>query len=135
MAGLDLNRMWKDPSKRLTPAIYHAKQMLRRLKEDRDVVLFCDLHGHSRKHNIFCYGCGPTADNRLAERIFPRMLAQAGQVFSFRDCSFKVQRSKESTARVVGFKELGIANSFTLEASFAGANFGAENGRHFTPKV
>ena len=99
----------QDPSKRLTPTIYHAKHMLRRLKEDRDVVLFCDLHGHSRKHNIFCYGCGPTPDNRLAERIFPRLLARNSTVFSYRDCSFKVQRSKESTARVVGFKEHGIA--------------------------
>ena len=45
LAGLDLNRMWRDPSKRLTPPIYAAKAMIRRLKEDRDVVLFCDLHG------------------------------------------------------------------------------------------
>ena len=30
--------MWKEPSRQLTPSIFHAKQMLRRLKEDRDVV-------------------------------------------------------------------------------------------------
>ena len=34
LAGLDLNRMWKDPSKRLTPTVWHAKQMMRRLQED-----------------------------------------------------------------------------------------------------
>jgi hypothetical protein len=29
-----------------------------------------------------------------------------------------MEKSKESTARVVVFKEFGIANSFTLESSF-----------------
>ena len=38
MAGLDLNRMWKDPSKRLTPAIWHMKQMMRTLQEDREII-------------------------------------------------------------------------------------------------
>jgi len=33
-----------------------------------------------------------------------------------------VQKAKESTARVVIWKELGITNSFTLEASFCGAD-------------
>ena len=28
-----------------------------RLTEDREVVVFCDLHGHSRKQNVFIYGC------------------------------------------------------------------------------
>ena len=140
MAGLDLNRMWKEPSKRLTPAIWHMKQMMRTLQEDREIVLFVDLHGHSRKHNIFCYGCEPktaSMDARLATYLFPRLLwrnSQA-QAFSFSDCTFKVQRSKESTARVVGYKQLGIKNSLTMEASFAGANFGRLAGMHFTPTV
>ena len=44
----------------------------------------------------------------------------------------QVQRAKESTARVVGWRELGIANSYTLEASFAGVNFGQLCGRQYT---
>ena len=27
------------------------------MKEEREVLLFCDFHGHSRKKNIFIYGC------------------------------------------------------------------------------
>ena len=46
-----------------------------------------------------------------------------------------MQRSKESTARVVVFKQLGILNSLTMEASFAGANFGRHAGVHFTPAM
>lgn len=27
--------------------------MLKRFQQDRDIFLYCDLHGHSRKKNIF----------------------------------------------------------------------------------
>ena len=67
--------------------------------------------------------------------IFSRLLWRNSASFSFSDCNFKVQRSKESTARVVVFKQLGILNSLTMEASFAGANFGRHAGVHFTPAM
>jgi hypothetical protein len=138
LAGLDLNRMWRDPSRRLTPTIYATKLMLKRLQEDREVVLFCDLHGHSRKHNVFCYGCEPGKDvppgpRRYAEMVFPRMLWRNSPVFSFSDCSFKISRQKEGTGRVVVRRELGIVNSFTMEASLAGPNFGRLAGTHYGP--
>ncbi|KAK3260044.1 hypothetical protein CYMTET_30984, partial [Cymbomonas tetramitiformis] len=57
LAGVDLNRVWNDPSKKLHPTIHHTKMMIKRLTEDREVVMFCDYHGHSRKRNIFMYGC------------------------------------------------------------------------------
>lgn len=47
------------------------------------------------------------------------------------DCAFAVQRAKEGTGRVVGWKELAITNSFTLEASFCGADFGKYQDLHF----
>lgn len=55
---------------------------------------------------------------------------------SFQDCSFSMRKGRESTARVVVAKELGILNSYTLEGTFAGPNFGAlkdmhMNGNHF----
>ena len=31
--------------------------MMKRFTQDREVVLYADLHGHSRKHNVFAYGC------------------------------------------------------------------------------
>ena len=77
----------------------------------------------------------PSHDTRIAGYLFPRLLWRNSQAFSFSDCSFKIQRSKESTARVVGYKQLGIQNSLTMEASFAGANFGRYAGVHFTPAI
>ena len=49
---------------------------------------------------------------------------QAPDKFSFSGCKFRVRRCKESTARVVMWRQMGIANSFTMEATFCGANFG-----------
>ena len=138
--------MWRDPSRRIMPEIFALKLMMRRLQDDRQVVLYCDLHGHSRKHNVFCYGCdagtGPTAafkgdgaHGRYDGLVFPRLLWRNSPVFSFSDCSFKVQKSKESTARVVVRRELGIVNSFTMEATLAGCNFGRHAGKHLTPDL
>ena len=53
LAGVDLNRCYIDPSKKLHPTVYHLKAMIKKLQEDRDIFLVCDLHGHSRKKNIF----------------------------------------------------------------------------------
>ncbi len=62
---------------------------------------------------------------KLQERVYPMMLHQAlPDVFSYRRCNFKVQDAKSGTGRVVAFRELGLANAFTLEASFAGASTG-----------
>lgn len=50
-----------------------------RLLVEREVVLYCDFHGHSRKNNVFMYGCDGSRDGsetRLQERIFPLMLSK-----------------------------------------------------------
>jgi len=89
-----------------------------------------------RKKNVFMYGCeqreSRSSEARLSERILPRLLWENALVFAFEDCSFAMQKSKDTTARVVVAKELGIANSYTMEASFCGANFGRYNSCHFS---
>lgn len=35
----------------------HGDIVFVRLVAEREVVVFCDLHGHSRKQNVFIYGC------------------------------------------------------------------------------
>jgi hypothetical protein len=133
LAGCDLNRQWQDPSKKLNPTIFNTKMMMKRFMEDREVVMFCDLHGHSRKKNIFMYGCDQAENSvhRLKERIFPRLLAKNSDIFSFADCNFKVQKSKDGCGRVVVARELGLLYAYTMEASFCGANFGRQCDCHF----
>ena len=91
------------------------------------VLLFCDFHGHSRAKDIFIYGCvedrGTTSETdeaRLHAMVFPLLLSQQTSLFSMEKSRFKMARAKESTGRIVVNRELGIKNSFTLEASFCG---------------
>jgi hypothetical protein len=292
LSGADLNRTWREPSQVAHPEIYATKQLVARIvrEQGRHLLLAVDLHGHSRKKNIFMYGCpappppppqlqqqrtypsahhsssssvfitapsgsgsasasplwslsslhpdlsapllslsaaershfNATSDpaaaaaspsaiaithaphrrksskrskkrctgtenatallanlnpNRLCERILPRMLAretiaaaearaaqQAAEAdpsypasivsaavvraealgapgsphatgFSLRECSFSISPGKESTARAVLFREMGVANSYTLEASFCGGgSIGALAGVHFNQR-
>jgi len=111
--------------------------------------MYIDLHGHSRKHNVFMYGCDPiepsinsskkksatvsaSQSNAITNakyqvRSFPRAMAlhEVGKKYlSFSDCSFHVKKGRESTARVVVARELGIFYSYTIEATFCGVNYG-----------
>ena len=89
------------------------------LLEDREVVLYCDLHGHSRHQNIFIYGCENRSDpqRRLQEHVFPYMLSRnAPDMFSYKTCRFHVQKNKEGTGRVEVWN-MGVQNSYTLEVS------------------
>ena len=56
LAGVDLNRVWIAPSQKQHPTIFCIKQLLRQMQGERELFLFCDLHGHSRKKNMFMYG-------------------------------------------------------------------------------
>jgi murein tripeptide amidase MpaA len=59
LMGVDLNRRWKNPSKYLHPTIYYSKSLIKFFnhKKRSGVVMSCDFHGHSRKNNVFMYGC------------------------------------------------------------------------------
>uniref|UniRef100_A0A2K5IXD5 Cytosolic carboxypeptidase 2 n=1 Tax=Colobus angolensis palliatus TaxID=336983 RepID=A0A2K5IXD5_COLAP len=122
LAGRDLNRHYKTILKESFPCIWYTRNMIKRLLEEREVLLYCDFHGHSRKNNIFLYGCNN--NNRkywLHERVFPLMLSKnAPDKFSFHSCNFKVQKCKEGTGRVVMWR-MGILNSYTMESTFGGS--------------
>lgn len=54
-----------------------------------------DMHGHSRKKNIFIFGnTSESSYSRgpVTERTFPFLLSRISPVFSFQDCSFRVQK-------------------------------------------
>lgn len=126
LLGVDLNRKWEKPNRLLHPEIHYAKQMIRNMHIERKVILYCDLHGHSRKKNAFFFGCSYKnyeQEGRMRNaqlRLIPLMCCQRNDLFKFKDCRFRIEKSKESTARVVIFKEFNIINSFTLETSFFG---------------
>ncbi|KAG2836193.1 hypothetical protein PC116_g7551 [Phytophthora cactorum] len=147
LAGWDLNRKWSSPIEQLFPTIYHLKQQLAHFQSRGRVAVYCDLHGHSINRNIFTYGCytakkktdgskssGDTTSSAFKSdpRVFPMIVARHARHFSFADCDFSVHKSKMTTARVVVNQELGVTNSYTLEASFCGPDFGARKGTQFS---
>ncbi|XP_051001003.1 cytosolic carboxypeptidase 2-like [Acomys russatus] len=133
LAGRDLNRNYNTVLKDSFPCIWHTKNMVKRLLEEREVLMYCDFHGHSHKNNMFLYGCNSNNwKHWLHERVFPLMLSKnAPDKFSFNSCNFKVQKCKEGTGRVVMWR-MGIINSYTIESTFGGSTLGSKRDTHFT---
>ncbi|XP_031626931.1 cytosolic carboxypeptidase Nna1 [Contarinia nasturtii] len=134
LTGKDLNRQYRTVIRETYPSIWYTKTMIKRLTEELGVSLYCDMHAHSRKHNIFIYGCENKRDpdKKLAEQVFPLMLHKnVADKFSFESCKFKVQRNKEGTGRIVVWM-LGVTNSYTMEASFGGSSLGSRAMTHFS---
>jgi len=128
--GVDLNRRWINPSRILHPTIFYAKKLLMQFKEQ--VLVYIDFHGHSRKRNVFMYGCCSSEKevnhhrNNNLIKVIPSLLGQRNRLFSLADCKFANEKDKESTGRVVVFKEIGILASYTMESTYY-AMYNAKN--------
>uniref|UniRef100_A0A8B9WJD6 Cytosolic carboxypeptidase 1 n=1 Tax=Bos mutus grunniens TaxID=30521 RepID=A0A8B9WJD6_BOSMU len=143
LSGEDLNRQWQSPNPDLHPTIYHAKGLLQYLAAVKRLPLvYCDYHGHSRKKNVFMYGCSiketvwHTNDNAascdvvedVGYRTLPKILSHIAPAFCMSSCSFVVEKSKESTARVVVWREIGVQRSYTMESTLCGCDQGKYKG-------
>jgi len=132
MAGLDLNRHWTTPTRNEAPTIWHLRHLLLSVKrQNRGPLLFCDFHGHSRRRNVFMFGCDDRWAHGTPGRLFPYLLSRTTTDFAFGSCSFKISRAKANCARVAMARDLPLAFSYTIEASFAGATQGARALAHF----
>lgn len=58
-AGYDLNRKWRGCSMKMHPQVYLVRDMIKSINKQKKVIMYIDLHGHSRQKNIFFYGCCP----------------------------------------------------------------------------
>ncbi|KAJ3244110.1 Cytosolic carboxypeptidase 1 [Chytriomyces hyalinus] len=131
LAGTDLNRAWQNPCRASTPSIYWTKALWRYLVEvkAKRPLICCDFHGHSRKKNVFLFGCeNGVGVNEGIEKIFPSLMATLSPVFDANSCKYTVEKSKESTARIVMWREMGVVSSYTLESSYCGADVGERKG-------
>ena len=126
LLGYDLNRRWKSPNRFLQPTVFYAKQMVKYMSEEREIVLYYDLHAHSTQKNVFMYGCSysPTELDHIQKnasiRVVPLLMSQQNPSFSYKFSRFRLEKCKEATARIVLFKEFNILNSYTCESSFFG---------------
>ncbi|NXX82129.1 CBPC3 carboxypeptidase, partial [Urocolius indicus] len=120
LTGQDLNRKYRSNMKKCYPSVWYTRNMIKRVMEERNVFLYCDIHGHNMKQNVFMYGCERKQQATalyLQPHVFPLLLSKScPDKFSLPDCCFRVLKNKGSTGRVVMWK-MGIKNSYTLEAS------------------
>jgi len=94
LAGTDLNRRYGDCHPAYHPSVSAMRDLLQTTHEHRGVLLYLDLHGHSKNKNAFLYGCDITqqpekqlkavlstksaaaiAAQRVYARTFPRVLS------------------------------------------------------------
>ncbi|KAL3865591.1 hypothetical protein ACJMK2_042966 [Sinanodonta woodiana] len=137
LAAEDLNRRWDNPCPKLHPTIYHSKGLLQYLQLiNKTPLVYCDYHGHSRRKNIFLYGCCPSQSwivpdlnnpnctgNKSEDngyKVLPRTLEVLAPAFSLQNCSFLVEKAKETTARVVVWRQIGVVRSYTMESTYCG---------------
>ncbi|BHF83644.1 hypothetical protein SprV_0902678700 [Sparganum proliferum] len=138
LAARDLNRQWINPSPTLHPTIYHTKCLVNLLAETGNApFIYIDCHGHSRQKDVFLYGCDPreswkSSDYRHSKSESPDepidesfleladVLDKIAPPFSRGACGYSISRIKESTGRVVLWRQFKVARSYTLEASYCG---------------
>uniref|UniRef100_A0A665UYL5 tubulin-glutamate carboxypeptidase n=1 Tax=Echeneis naucrates TaxID=173247 RepID=A0A665UYL5_ECHNA len=143
LSSEDLNRQWCKPEPVLSPTIYHTKGFLYYLNSiGRTPLVFCDYHGHSRKKNVFLYGCSVKETlwqsgsdintTGLKEdpgyRTIPKTLDRIAPAFSFNSCNYLVEKSRSATARVVVWREMGVLRSYTMESTYNGCDQGIYKG-------
>jgi hypothetical protein len=126
LMGTDLNRRYRKTDPSLFPTVFALKKLLQASNEKRGVLLFLDLHGHSKKKNAFLYGSDCTIQSeklsnaaikalspeeiisrKIFARSFPKVLSTLSDYFSYRDSAFHVKDSKKGTGRVVSWREIG----------------------------
>ena len=85
LAARDLNRNYRHPRKESFPTVWHTKTLIEKIQERHEILLYCDLHGHSRKHNVFMYGNNTSEEDVngigaakafLNERLFAWLMSQ-----------------------------------------------------------
>ena len=96
LSGSDLNRHWNEPDPIKHAQIFFIKTYLEKITSEGKILLsFCDLHGHGKKNGSFFYGCDKAANGGFCSwtqvRLLPRIMAKYTELFSLRDCAFRVE--------------------------------------------
>ncbi|KAG5494015.1 hypothetical protein JKF63_01848 [Porcisia hertigi] len=122
--GIDLNRMYRNPSYKLHPAPYAVLALLHSLSTR--VSLFIDMHAHANKRGTFFYGNSMDGPRQIENLLYAKLVSLNTPFLDFRSCNFseanmfamgKSGKRKDSSSRVVAFTEIGIVHSYTLETS------------------
>ncbi|XP_035881949.1 uncharacterized protein LOC114496646 isoform X3 [Phyllostomus discolor] len=122
LMGFDLNRHWLDPSPWAHPTLHGVKQLIIQMHNDPKTSLefYIDIHAHSTMMNGFMYGNIFEDEERFQRQaIFPKLLCQNAEDFSYSSTSFNRDAVKAGTGRrFLGGLLDHTSYCYTLEVSF-----------------
>ncbi|XP_070949391.1 cytosolic carboxypeptidase 6 isoform X7 [Macaca nemestrina] len=122
LMGFDLNRHWLDPSPWVHPTLHGVKQLIVQMYNDPKTSLefYIDIHAHSTMMNGFMYGNIFEDEERFQRQaIFPKLLCQNAEDFSYSSTSFNRDAVKAGTGRrFLGGLLDHTSYCYTLEVSF-----------------
>uniref|UniRef100_A0A8C6QVX3 Peptidase M14 domain-containing protein n=1 Tax=Nannospalax galili TaxID=1026970 RepID=A0A8C6QVX3_NANGA len=122
LMGFDLNRHWLDPSPWVHPTLHGVKQLIIQMYNDPKTSLefYIDIHAHSTMMNGFMYGNIFEDEERFQRQaIFPKLLCQNAEDFSYTSTSFNRDAVKAGTGRrFLGGLLDHTSYCYTLEVSF-----------------
>ena len=108
LAGDDLNRQYLKPEAEFHPSIITLLNKVAKLRSERKVAMYMDLHGHSTKPNVFSYGPELARNDSMYDfvKFFPKMIDLESVAFKFSKCSWKINKCKKATARAVFLNQM-----------------------------
>uniref|UniRef100_A0A4X1W4Z9 Uncharacterized protein n=3 Tax=Sus scrofa TaxID=9823 RepID=A0A4X1W4Z9_PIG len=122
LMGFDLNRHWLDPSPWAHPTLHGVKQLIIQMYNDPKTSLefYIDIHAHSTMTNGFMYGNIFEDEERFQRQaVFPKLLCQNAEDFSYSSTSFNRDAVKAGTGRrFLGGLLDHTSYCYTLEVSF-----------------
>jgi len=90
------------------------------------VIAIINLFHFLVKNNIisffFSLSCYSVSLLGQKMQLFVQLMQAQLPLFDTNQCCFEVEKNRETTARIVGWRHLGIKNIYTLECSLAGSN-------------
>lgn len=91
-SGRDLNRVFPNSDRELFPEIHILKCFTQKFLASREIFLYFDFHGHSKKKNTFFYGPSYplVSPNYLKCRVLPRMIEKINCGFRYHSCNFSI---------------------------------------------
>ncbi|NWS95495.1 CBPC6 carboxypeptidase, partial [Mionectes macconnelli] len=122
LMGFDLNRHWANPSSWAHPTLHGVKQLIIDMYNNPKINLefYIDIHAHSTMMNGFMYGNIFEDEERFQRQaVFPKLLCQNAEDFSYSSTSFNRDAVKAGTGRrFLGGLLNDTSYCYTLEVSF-----------------
>lgn len=85
LSGQDVTSVWDNPDRFIHPETFYIKKILSKLKQENQIVLFCELKSTIEKSGHFITGGSPPINNRVTKE-FAQLLNYNLNGFSAKDC-------------------------------------------------